>query len=69
MNLDAIIKNIKFSGESDNREILNIAHDSRKVKKELYLLQYLEKKMMGMIIFLMRSIKAQLQLLRMEDLL
>ena len=33
MNLDTIIKNIKFSGKSDNREILNIAHDSRKVKK------------------------------------
>ena len=33
MNLDAIIKNIKFSGTPDAREILNIAHDSRKVKK------------------------------------
>ena len=33
MNLNAIIKNINFSGKSDDREILNIAHDSRKVKQ------------------------------------
>ena len=33
MNLNTIIKNINFSGISDDREILNIAHDSRKVKK------------------------------------
>ena len=33
MNLKSIIKSIKYKGESDNREILNIAHDSRKVKK------------------------------------
>ncbi len=33
MNLNTIIKNINFLGNSDDREILNIAHDSRKVKK------------------------------------
>ncbi|MBI45356.1 MAG: UDP-N-acetylmuramoyl-L-alanyl-D-glutamate--2,6-diaminopimelate ligase [Candidatus Marinimicrobia bacterium] len=33
MNLDKIIKNIDFTGSSDDREIFNIAHDSRKVKQ------------------------------------
>ena len=33
MNLDKIIKNIDFKGLSDRREISNIAHDSRKIKK------------------------------------
>ncbi len=33
MNLDEIIKNIKFKGTPDEREIYNIVHDSRKVKE------------------------------------
>ena len=33
MNLDEIIKNITFKGDYDQREIYNIVHDSRKVKK------------------------------------
>jgi len=32
MKLKSVIKNIKYKGNPDNREILNIAHDSRKVK-------------------------------------
>ena len=33
MNLKSIVKNIQYKGTPDEREILNIAHDSRKVKK------------------------------------
>ena len=33
MNLNSIVKNIKFSGSLDDREILYITHDSRKVKE------------------------------------
>ena len=33
MNLDKIIKDITFKGNYDQREIYNIVHDSRKVKK------------------------------------
>ena len=33
MNLKTIVKNINFLGTPDDREILNIAHDSRKVKQ------------------------------------
>ena len=33
MKLKKILNNIPFKGTHDNREILNIAHDSRKVKK------------------------------------
>ena len=33
MNLSKIVKNISFNGNSDNREISYIAHDSRKVKE------------------------------------
>ena len=33
MNLDKIIRNINFTGSPDDREIFNIAHDSRKVKQ------------------------------------
>ena len=32
MKLNKIVNNISFQGNPDNREILNIAHDSRKVK-------------------------------------
>ena len=33
MNLTSIVKNIKFSGSLDDREILYVTHDSRKVKE------------------------------------
>ena len=33
MKLNQILKNINFKGKHDNREILSIAHDSRKVKE------------------------------------
>ena len=33
MNLDKLINNIIYRGTADNRKILNITHDSRKVKK------------------------------------
>ena len=32
MKLDKILNNIKYKGNPDNREIINITHDSRKVK-------------------------------------
>ena len=33
MNLQSILKNIKYQGEVDNIEISNITYDSRKVKE------------------------------------
>ena len=33
MKLKNILNNIKFQGKHDNRDILYITHDSRKVKK------------------------------------
>ncbi len=33
MNLQSILKNINYQGQADNREILNITYDSRKVKE------------------------------------
>ena len=33
MKLNKLVKNINYIGQSDNRKILNICHDSRKVKK------------------------------------
>ena len=33
MNLTKILKNIDYNGTPDERNILNITHDSRKVKK------------------------------------
>ena len=33
MNLKKIVENINFKGQSDDRQIFNIVHDSRKVKQ------------------------------------
>ena len=52
MNLKKIVENINFKGQSDDRQIFNIVHDSRKVKQGSLFVAISGKRAMVMILFL-----------------